>query len=97
VAHNASFDRKVLACELARVGLPLPGLPVYCTMKLARRVLKGYRSYSLGVLASHLAIDTGRAHRALADAHTALGVLHACLAAQPGRGLASLHGPATVL
>ena len=38
VAHNASFDRRVLAacCEKAR--LPLPPLPFVCTVQVARAV-----------------------------------------------------------
>ena len=67
------------------------------TMKLARATLPGMPNYRLGTLAEQLRIPVGRAHRALADARVALGVLHACLATRPGMALAELHGKALVL
>ena len=37
VAHNAPFDRRVLAACCAAAGLPAPALPFHCTVQLARR------------------------------------------------------------
>jgi DNA polymerase-3 subunit epsilon len=37
VAHNASFDRRVLAACCAAGGLPVPDLPFLCTVQLARQ------------------------------------------------------------
>jgi DNA polymerase III subunit epsilon len=37
VAHNASFDRRVLAACCAANGLQVPDLPFLCTVQLARR------------------------------------------------------------
>jgi DNA polymerase-3 subunit epsilon len=36
-AHNAPFDRRVLAACCAAAGLAAPGLPFLCTVQLARR------------------------------------------------------------
>jgi DNA polymerase-3 subunit epsilon len=36
-AHNASFDRRVLAACCAAAGLPVPAVPFVCTVQLARR------------------------------------------------------------
>jgi DNA polymerase-3 subunit epsilon len=36
-AHNAPFDRRVLAACCAAAGLPAPGLPFVCTVQLSRR------------------------------------------------------------
>lgn len=36
-AHNASFDRRVLAACCAAAGLPVPPQPFLCTVQLARR------------------------------------------------------------
>ena len=36
-AHNASFDRKVLAACCAAAGMPTPPLPFLCTVQVARR------------------------------------------------------------
>ncbi|MCB0357935.1 MAG: 3'-5' exonuclease [Bdellovibrionales bacterium] len=67
IAHNAPFDKKFLDAEMNRVGLQVLN-PVLCTLKLARRVMPGHSSYSLGNLAQHLGIQMERAHRALDDA-----------------------------
>ena len=67
IAHNAPFDSKFLKAEMARVDIDLTN-PVLCTLRLARRILPGHGSYSLGNLASHLGINLERAHRALDDA-----------------------------
>jgi DNA polymerase-3 subunit epsilon len=37
VAHNASFDRRVLAACCQAAGLGVPALPFLCTVQLARR------------------------------------------------------------
>ena len=68
VAHNASFDRRYWAAELARLGLPAPQ-PFACTMLLSRRLYPEASSHKLGTLAAlHRLTFAGRAHRALADA-----------------------------
>jgi DNA polymerase III subunit epsilon len=36
-AHNAPFDRRVLAACCAAGGLPVPALPFLCTVQLSRR------------------------------------------------------------
>jgi DNA polymerase-3 subunit epsilon len=36
-AHNAPFDRRVLAACCAAAGLPAPGMPFRCTVQIARR------------------------------------------------------------
>lgn len=36
-AHNAPFDRRVLAACCAAAGLPIPAVPFLCTVQLARR------------------------------------------------------------
>jgi DNA polymerase-3 subunit epsilon len=36
-AHNAAFDRRVLAACCAAAGLSAPGLPFRCTVQIARR------------------------------------------------------------
>lgn len=75
VAHNASFDRKYWQAELTRLGLPADH-PFACTVLLARRLLPQAPNHRLGTLAQHLALpDTGRAHRALADALTTAHLL----------------------
>lgn len=68
VAHNASFDRRFLAAELARVGVQLPG-QVACSMLAARRLFQDAPDHKLGTLVDHLSLPhEGAFHRALADA-----------------------------
>ena len=75
VAHNASFDRRYWAAELARAGLPAPQ-PFACTVLLSRRLYPEAPSHRLGAMAAfHRLPSTGRAHRALADAEVAAALL----------------------
>lgn len=75
VAHNAAFDRRFWQAELAHAGLAAPQ-PFVCTLLLSRRLYPQAPSHKLGVLVDyHGLARTGRAHRALADAEMAAGLL----------------------
>jgi DNA polymerase III subunit epsilon len=75
VAHNASFDRRFWEAELARLGQP-PRHPYACTMLLSRRLYPEAGNHKLGSLAAfHDLPNTGKAHRAMADAETAAYLL----------------------
>ncbi|MFA9273701.1 MAG: DUF1653 domain-containing protein [Candidatus Aquirickettsiella gammari] len=75
-AHNASFDEKFLLAEVQRLGLNVRHRGTICSVKLARRVLPGMASYSLGPLAADLGLRfKGKAHRAEADAEVAANLL----------------------
>jgi len=75
VAHNASFDRRFWVAELARAGQAAPHL-FACTLLLARRLYPKAPNHKLGSLAAfHGLPSSGRAHRALADAEMAAGLL----------------------
>lgn len=67
VAHNVGFDYHVLLQHFQSLGYDFK-LPYLCTVKTSRRLLKGFPSYSLGSLCSHLDISLENAHRALDDA-----------------------------
>jgi DNA polymerase-3 subunit epsilon len=75
VAHNASFDRRVLAQAFARAGLAWPDPPTLCTVALARQLHPLARQRKLRPLAESLGIDVEVSHRALADAETCARVL----------------------
>lgn len=68
VAHNVAFDWKFIASELSRAGLPALKNQTLCTVRLARRLLKGLPSRSLESLIKHFDINPGDRHRALSDA-----------------------------
>lgn len=76
-AHNAAFDRGFWQAEAARAGCePDPAHEFACTMLLARRLFPASPNHRLGTLAAHLRLpDTGRAHRALADAEVTAHLL----------------------
>jgi DNA polymerase-3 subunit epsilon len=80
VAHNASFDKRVLSQAFARAGLAWPDPPVLCTVALARRLLPLQRRRGLGVLAGALGLEPEAAHRALVDARTCAQVFCAMFA-----------------
>lgn len=77
VAHNASFDQRFWAAELAHLGPDAPTTPPFaCTLLLSRRLYPGAGSYRLGSLAAfHAIAPAGRAHRAMADAEVAAALL----------------------
>ncbi len=71
LAHNASFDQKFWDFELARIGRSRRQA-FACSLLLARRLLPEAPNHKLGTLNAWARLpDTGRAHRALADAEMA--------------------------
>ena len=75
VAHNASFDRRVLEQAFERAGLDWPDPPVLCTVALARKCAPLVRQRKLALLADALGIEVGVVHRALPDATTCARIL----------------------
>lgn len=66
VAHNVNFDYSFLKHQLAQFGYELDCKKL-CTVRLARKVLPGYPSYSLGNLCRCLKIAIEQRHRAGGD------------------------------
>src|SRR5215216_1324876 len=93
VAHNASFDTRVLKQAFARAALDWPDPPVLCTVALARRFAPLQRRRGLASLADALGIDVAKTHRALPDAETCARVLCALLP-PPRAGRQALARPA---
>lgn len=67
VAHNASFDSRILATEFNRLGYSFDRKSL-CTVELAKRLIPDLPSYSLGKLVKHLGIPLSNRHRAQGDA-----------------------------
>lgn len=67
VAHNASFDYGFIREEFARLGYQFEK-QLLCTVKLSRKVIPGYKSYSLGNICNSLGISVENRHRAAGDA-----------------------------
>lgn len=68
VAHNLSFDLGFINAELSRIALPPLENTSLCTLRLARRLLRGLRSKGLTALAAFYGIRIKGRHRALGDA-----------------------------
>lgn len=67
VAHNASFDYRILQTEFRRLGFKFHK-PTLCTVELSKKLLPGHASYSLGKLVRALGIPMADRHRASGDA-----------------------------
>lgn len=91
VAHNAGFDVGFLRAAAGRCGIPWPGPPVLCTVRLARRVLSREEAPSvrLSALARLLGAATQPTHRALDDARATVDVLHGLIERVGNQGIAT--------
>jgi len=68
VAHNARFDWGFVSAEVRRArDLALDG-PRLCTVRLARRLVRGVRSCGLDNLTQHFGFENQARHRAAGDA-----------------------------
>lgn len=67
VAHNVNFDYSFVRHQLERSGYDFDARKL-CTVRLARKVIPGMRSYSLGKLCHQLGISLKAHHRAGGDA-----------------------------
>jgi len=77
VFHNAPFDLAFLKQSFAAVKMAWPNRSYYDHLQLSRKLRPERASHSLEAIKKELGIDTGKAHRALADARaTALAFLH---------------------
>lgn len=67
VAHNASFDYRILQTEFRRLGFDYKK-PTLCTVELSKKLIPDQASYSLGKLVRALGIPMADRHRASGDA-----------------------------
>ena len=78
VAHNASFDYRVLKNEFARLGYPFE-VPTLCTVELSQKLIPDQETYSLGKLCRAIGIPISDRHRANGDAIAALKLFQVLL------------------
>jgi DNA polymerase III subunit epsilon len=67
VAHNVSFDYKFIQEEFNRLGYDYQRKTM-CTVRMGRKYIPGYKSYSLGKICDELGIQVNGRHRAAGDA-----------------------------
>jgi DNA polymerase-3 subunit epsilon len=68
VAHSVNFDYNVIKNEFKNIDREFVRKKL-CTVRLSRKLIPGYNSYSLGKLCSALGIPLTDRHRARGDAH----------------------------
>lgn len=79
VAHNVNFDYSFIKNHLEHYGYTLNEKKL-CTLRLARQILPGYPSYSLGKLCHSLNIELKNRHRAGGDAKATVVLFQRILA-----------------
>ena len=67
VAHNASFDNRILTTEFRRLGFTFERKTL-CTVELSKKLIPDLTSYKLGKLCKSLGIPISSRHRADGDA-----------------------------
>ncbi|AIZ40220.1 exonuclease domain-containing protein [Cellulophaga baltica] len=67
VAHNVNFDYNIIKHEFKSIGVDFIRKKL-CTVRLSRKLIPGYNSYSLGKLCAALEIPLTDRHRARGDA-----------------------------
>ena len=82
VAHNAAFDYSFVKQEFLNLGYKYKR-PVLCTVKMSRKLLPGYKSYSLGNLCNSLGIQITSRHRASGDALATVKLFERLLSVDP--------------
>ncbi|MFA7555430.1 MAG: 3'-5' exonuclease [Spongiibacteraceae bacterium] len=81
VAHNASFDKRFLDAEMARIPHYYGG-QFGCSLLASRRIFQQAPNHQLGTLVKHIRVDAqGEFHRALYDAEMTSKVWMAMLTA----------------
>lgn len=74
VAHNVNFDYSFIKHHLGEAGYNYDA-PRLCTVRMARKIKPGLRSYSLGTLCDALDIPIENRHRAGGDADATVTLL----------------------
>jgi DNA polymerase-3 subunit epsilon len=74
VAHNVHFDYNFIKAEFQRYGAIFQ-CDKLCTVRLSRKIIPGFSSYSLDVLCNELEITVQNRHRALGDAEATAQLL----------------------
>lgn len=82
VAHNVFFDYNFIKHEFAELGYQF-NREKLCTVRLARKFLAGYKSYSLGNICSDLNINIENRHRAMGDARATVELFKKIIASYP--------------
>lgn len=75
VAHNVGFDYAFIRGHFEAMGR-IWRRPKLCTVRMARKLLPGHNSYSLGNICRDLDISNGARHRAMGDCAATVELFH---------------------
>jgi DNA polymerase-3 subunit epsilon len=75
IAHNVSFDYSIVKNHFDDLAIPF-NMKKLCTVRLARGIIQGLPSYSLGKLCRSLGIVNHKRHRAMGDAQATATLFH---------------------
>ena len=89
VAHSVNFDYNVIKNEFKQLGVEFSRKKL-CTVRLSRKLLPGYNSYSLGKLTAALGIPLTDRHRARGDAHATVLLFHKLLRSENAESIFKL-------
>ena len=78
IAHNAEFDAAFLRATCEKLNYSID-CPIYCTLKMARSVLKNAKKRSLDALAEFYGVKFSARHRSIGDAEVTAEVLKGML------------------
>lgn len=84
VAHSVNFDYGVVREEFKRIHIPFVRKKL-CTVRLSRKLVPGFKSYSLGKLCKSLNIPLQNRHRAKGDAQATVLLFKELLAIDPDK------------
>ena len=82
VAYNLEYDwHKVLVSEWKRIGIPQIGVPGFCALKLAQRLLDPVpaKNFKLQTLRQYYRLPENGAHAALGDVQTVIDLMQQVL------------------
>lgn len=79
VAHNTSFDMYALRDAFNNYNMEYPTFDYFCTLRIARYIIKGCYSYSLNVVLDYMNIEFEGHHRADCDSLGCAKLLLKCL------------------
>jgi DNA polymerase-3 subunit epsilon len=82
VGHNVQFDYSFIQSEFRQLGYEF-NRSTLCTVKLSRKIIPGYKSYSLGKLCEQVGIKINDRHRAAGDAMATLRLFELLISKNP--------------
>lgn len=90
VAHNAQFDYSFIRQEYKSLGYSFTR-DYLCTVRLSRKLIPGFKSYSLGNLCKSLGIPLENRHRAHGDAFATVKLFELLLEKDTGNKIVDQH------